>query len=128
MIWAARTFSKITGSITGNKFTVGERAYRLVVLPPGLNNLDAPTVGLIEKYLKGGGRILSFVDAPGFIDGAESKKILSSCLTVPGAMDRSTVFKRHRCQRIVFFGRFSCGKSRTNSRNYVSPPPYSTGR
>jgi hypothetical protein len=60
------------GKADGAKFVVGERAYDLVIIPPGTENLEASTVKLLEAYLKGGGAVLSFVDAPAFVDGAPS--------------------------------------------------------
>ncbi len=36
----------------------------LVVLPPGLENLEGATVGLLRDYLDRGGKVLSWVDAP----------------------------------------------------------------
>ncbi len=57
------------GKIEENKFIVGKCAYDLVVFPPGLENLDLGTVQLLEKYLENGGKILSYVEAPTYIDG-----------------------------------------------------------
>jgi len=66
---------KDNGSASGGKLTVGRRAYDLVILPPGTENLDSPTMKLIETYVAGGGTVLSFVDAPTRIDGAASDRI-----------------------------------------------------
>ena len=66
---------KDIGKIENGKFVVGERTYDILVLPPGLENLNSPTVSLLEKYLKEGGKVISFVDAPKYIDGAQSDKI-----------------------------------------------------
>jgi hypothetical protein len=51
---------------------VGRRTYSLVVLPPGLENLRKETVALFEDYLRSGGKILSWVEMPAFVDGRES--------------------------------------------------------
>ncbi|MCL5745657.1 MAG: GldG family protein, partial [Acidobacteria bacterium] len=51
---------------------VGQRGYDLVVLPPGTQNLNGPTVKILGQYLHNGGKLLSFVDAPGRVDGAHS--------------------------------------------------------
>lgn len=61
---------KDNGKIEDGKFVVGKRSYDIVVLPPGLENLEKSTVTLIEKYLQGKGKIISFVDAPKYIDGS----------------------------------------------------------
>jgi len=60
------------GRVEKARFVVGRRAYELVVLPPGTENLDAATMKLLEAYLKSGGQVLSFVDPPARVDGAAS--------------------------------------------------------
>lgn len=62
------------GRVEKARLVVGRRAYELVVLPPGTENLDGATVERLEQYLKAGGRILSFVDPPGRVDGAASDR------------------------------------------------------
>lgn len=59
------------GKAQAARLVVGRRAYDLVVLPPGTENLDGPTAKLLRAYLEGGGRVLSFVEPPARIDGAE---------------------------------------------------------
>ena len=61
--------------IEGRRFVIGKRAYDLVVLPPGTETLDSPTVARLAGYLKAGGMVLSFVEAPGRVDGAESSRL-----------------------------------------------------
>ncbi|MFC1558855.1 glycosyl hydrolase, partial [candidate division KSB1 bacterium] len=65
---------KDVGKIEKGKFVVKERAYDVLVLPPGTENLNSSTVSLIEQYLADGGRIVSFVDAPMYIDGMKSDR------------------------------------------------------
>lgn len=65
------------GSVNKEHFVVGERAYNLVVMPPGLKNLDQNTVELMEDYLDRGGEILSFVPPPEYVDGRKSSKLKS---------------------------------------------------
>jgi hypothetical protein len=60
------------GKVSGKTLVVGERAYSLVVLPPGLENLDRETVVLLGDFLRQDGKVLSWVDPPGFVDGRES--------------------------------------------------------
>lgn len=60
---------KDRGKAEDGKFIVGEAEYELVVFPPGLENLDRATAKLIEEYLASGGKLLSFVEPPGYIDG-----------------------------------------------------------
>ncbi len=51
-----------------NQLIIGECAYDLVILPPGLENLESTTVNLLEKYVKNGGKIISCVGVPPYID------------------------------------------------------------
>ncbi|MFC2158550.1 glycosyl hydrolase [Acidobacteriota bacterium] len=63
------------GSAEEGRFVVGERAYDLVVLPPGTENLESGTADLIKSYLLQGGKVLSWVDPPILINGFESTEI-----------------------------------------------------
>jgi len=63
------------GKAKGKRLAVGKRAYDVFVLPPGTENLDTSTVALLAEYLKGGGEVLSFVDGPQRVDGAESSRV-----------------------------------------------------
>jgi hypothetical protein len=60
------------GKISGKALVVGERAYSVVVLPPGLENIDRETLALLSDFLNQGGKVLSWVDPPGFVDGRVS--------------------------------------------------------
>lgn len=64
------------GLVKKGRFVVGRRAYELVVLPPGTENLDSATVRLLEQYLRGGGAVLSFVDPPARVDGASDDRVI----------------------------------------------------
>jgi hypothetical protein len=57
------------GAVEGSSLIVGKKAYRTVVIAPGTENLDAPTVQLLESYVRNGGKVIVF-DTPGRIDGA----------------------------------------------------------
>ena len=58
------------GRIKDGKWIVGEREYELVVLPPGMDNLDEYTFLLLQQYLNEGGQVLCFEAPPLYIDGA----------------------------------------------------------
>jgi hypothetical protein len=62
------------GRVETERLAVGERAYRLVVLPPGTENLDGPTVALLREDLERGGRVLAWQE-PSFVDGRESEEV-----------------------------------------------------
>ncbi len=67
---------KTWGKLDGQKFVVGERTYKLVVLPPAIENMDSEVVALLKKYLANGGQILSFTEPPKYVDGAESNELI----------------------------------------------------
>lgn len=48
------------GSVAGNKFVIGQRAYNCVVIPPGMENVDGETFRLLKKYVSSGGKVISF--------------------------------------------------------------------
>lgn len=54
---------------------VGERAYDLVVLPPGLESLDAPTVALLSDFVSNGGRLISWAGVPPLVDARASEDV-----------------------------------------------------
>ena len=66
---------KDQGKVQEGKFVVGERAYELVILPPSLETLNGATVELLDKYLSGGGRVLSWVAPPKFIEARTSDRL-----------------------------------------------------
>jgi hypothetical protein len=65
---------KTLGSVNGDKFTIGERDYSLVVIPTEMENIDALTLEMLEQYLENGGKILSFNWNVSRVDGEESSK------------------------------------------------------
>ena len=65
------------GKVNGPLLEINKRSYRLVVLPPWLENLDPPTVKLIEEFLHKGGKVLSFCGIPSFMGGSPSQELRS---------------------------------------------------
>jgi len=57
------------------KLHIGQRAYELVILPPGLENLDRPTLLLVLDYVARGGLILCYTKPPGYVDGRKVDEI-----------------------------------------------------
>ena len=62
------------GSVEGRQFKVGQCAYDTVVLPPLTENLDTPTLKLLEAYTRAGGVVLCCGDAPAYVDGLPSDR------------------------------------------------------
>ncbi|MBL7110880.1 MAG: hypothetical protein ISS19_02940, partial [Bacteroidales bacterium] len=58
--------------VSDGKIQIKHRSYDLLVLPPGLENIENATAQLIEEYLKQGGKILSFVLPPEYVDGVNT--------------------------------------------------------
>jgi hypothetical protein len=57
------------GSSSHARLNVGSRAYSLIILPPGLRNLESTTVTLIRDFLIRDGHIISWVAPPDYVDG-----------------------------------------------------------
>jgi hypothetical protein len=55
------------------QLVVGERSYDLIVLAPGTENLEEPTVELLSRHLAAGGRLLSLVEPPSYVSGRASE-------------------------------------------------------
>jgi len=57
-----------------SSFVVGQRKYKLFVLPPNVENLNSPTMDLLEKYIHAGGMVLCCGEPPARIDGEVSER------------------------------------------------------
>ncbi len=93
--------------VSGKQFVVGKRAYDIVVIPPGTENLDGPTVALLARYLEAGGQVLSFVDTPGRVDGAESGHIRDLAVRHPSQWRRVGSLEDEAVRNILCTGDFS---------------------
>jgi hypothetical protein len=62
------------GSVQGAALRVGRRGYKIVVLPPMIQNLNRTTVDLLERFLKAGGTVLGCDVPPARVEGAESNR------------------------------------------------------
>ncbi|MBI1388689.1 MAG: hypothetical protein GC154_09605 [bacterium] len=59
-------------SVKNGELIVGERAYKAVILPPGLEGLQDSTVKLLIEYVKQDGTIVSLAGTPAYVDGRTS--------------------------------------------------------
>ena|GEM_PF-6098664 len=57
--------------VEGGCLIVGQRSYSVVILPPGLENLERSTLELMEEFTAQGGRVVSYVEAPALVNGRE---------------------------------------------------------
>jgi len=62
------------GSTQGARLQVGHCSYDTVVLPPLTENLDPPTMALLDAYAQAGGAVLCCGDAPAFVNGSPSDR------------------------------------------------------
>jgi hypothetical protein len=62
------------GSTQGPSFRIGQASYDTVVLPPLTENLNRPTMDLLDAYLKAQGVVLCCGDAPARVDGRPSNR------------------------------------------------------
>lgn len=77
------------GRAEKGRLVVGRRSYDLVVLPPGIENLDSSTVKLLTAYLESGGRILAFTPPPSRIDGAAGDQMERLAARFPSSWQRA---------------------------------------
>ena len=62
------------GKVEDKKFVVGERSYRTVVIPPGMENIDMPTYTLLKAYADAGGKVIQFEKLQ-TLDGATKNEL-----------------------------------------------------
>ena len=72
---ASENIVKDFGRIKDENIIVGQRSYNIIVIPPGLENLDKATFELIKAYLKNGGKVISFNGVPGYVDGKATREL-----------------------------------------------------
>ncbi|MGO4290240.1 glycosyl hydrolase [Chitinophaga sp. RAB17] len=65
---------KENGRVDGNSFVVGKRAYRVVVIPPGMENINSATFRLLKEYIAAGGQVICFEQLR-LVDGAVSREL-----------------------------------------------------
>lgn len=78
------------GKVQQKQLLVGQRAYDLVILPPGMENLDEPTVVLLQTYLKNGGHVICSGNPPEYVNGRRSDRVLALSTEFSGAWTQCT--------------------------------------
>ncbi|MDR2675345.1 MAG: hypothetical protein LBC18_10925 [Opitutaceae bacterium] len=69
---ASEDILKRTGKVAGAELRVGQASYDLIILPPFFENLNKPTLELLQAFVKNGGEILRMGDKPAYLDGAKA--------------------------------------------------------
>lgn len=85
---ASELIIKDYGQIKGKKFRVGQRYYDIVILPPGLENLEPWTVALVKEFLEKGGSVISWADKE-IKEGGRPSPLLESLKKFPHFKDFS---------------------------------------
>ncbi|MHC4462452.1 MAG: glycosyl hydrolase [Planctomycetota bacterium] len=62
------------GSVERTLFTIGQRQYDTIVIPPLTENLNTKTMNLLEAYLENGGTVLCCGSPPSLVDGLPSER------------------------------------------------------
>ncbi len=63
------------GRVAKSTLFVDRRPYDLVVLPPGLESLDAHTSALLSDFVSAGSRVISWAGVPALVDGRPSEDL-----------------------------------------------------
>ena len=81
------------GMVKNGKIVINRRNYDILIFPPGLENLESSTSNLVEEFFKQGGKLLSFVPPPDYIDGVKTGKMNElvteyddQCISIPGKL------------------------------------------
>jgi len=62
-------------STSHGRMNVGSRSYSLIILPPGMRNLEDSTVALLREYLIRDGKIVSWVAPPDYVNGIATDEL-----------------------------------------------------
>ncbi|MGN7819350.1 glycosyl hydrolase [Chitinophaga sp. 22536] len=65
---------KDNGQVKGDRFIIGERAYKMVVIPPGMENINGATFRLLKAYMAAGGKVVCFGPLR-LVDGAANQEL-----------------------------------------------------
>ncbi|MGQ9503884.1 MAG: glycosyl hydrolase [Thermogutta sp.] len=63
------------GRVADGRLIIGRRAYHTVVLPSQCENLEGPTVKLLEQFLQAGGEVFVCGDGPALVDARPATQL-----------------------------------------------------
>jgi hypothetical protein len=62
-------------SVAGKELKVGQRSYKVVVVPAFTENVNSKTAKLLEDFLQAGGAVVACGEAPARVDGSISARV-----------------------------------------------------
>ncbi|HEY8955486.1 glycosyl hydrolase [Chitinophaga sp.] len=65
---------KDNGRVEGNSFAIGQRAYKTVVIPPGMESINSATFRLLKAFVANGGEVICFEQLR-LVDGAANEEL-----------------------------------------------------
>ncbi len=93
------------GSVSNGKLIVGKRAYKLLVIPHEMENIDLNTCEMLEEFLSQGGKVLSFRKEIERVDGEINPKVSRLKAKYPkqwktvGTIEDKVVFELMKTQK-----------------------------
>ncbi len=67
------------GGVEGNTLKIGRQKYDLVILGPGMENVNESTADNLEEYLRNGGDVVSFGSLPRYSNGRATDRFEQLC-------------------------------------------------
>lgn len=109
---------KSLGSINKDKFVVGKREYKLVVIPESMENIDQVTHDLLDEFLAAGGKVLSFCKDISRVDGSKSDKGKNLQKNYPNEWIVSNNLNVPEVDKLLLQDEFFVGENRTSGELY----------
>ena len=64
------------GRVSGNKFTVNQCSYDIVIVPDVMDNLEKTTFSLLKKFVAGGGKVIQIGEGAKYIAAEPSDELI----------------------------------------------------
>lgn len=80
------------GRVRGKEFVIGQRGYKVVVIPPGMESIDSPTFRLLKQFMAAGGKVICFEQLQ-LVDGAANSELAAMKLPVITNVNRQTLLQ-----------------------------------
>ncbi len=100
---------KTLGSVSKEKFVIGQAAYSRVVIPPMTENLNLSTYKLLEKFVSHGGTLIAF-SLPSLVDGKPNEGLTeffskySKKIIIPDQLTQEVITKYFTNPDLIFEG------------------------